>query len=166
LIEQAKKKEVVVVLPYSGNKVLMQLRDFKENIAFPGHWGFFGGAIEAGETPMEAAHRELMEEICYSPDTMSWLNTREYLTEDDQRVLSHSFYFECTRPLDGLILKEGQDFGMIPFEEILSGAFYSKRLGGEYPVISHEYLKNTLIELFKRIAENRSMKIDKLPVTR
>ena len=32
-------------------------------IWFPGHWGFFGGAVEPGESPIEAVMRELVEEI-------------------------------------------------------------------------------------------------------
>ncbi len=41
---------------------LMQLRDDREGIAHPGCWGFFGGGVEAGETLIEAALRELDEE--------------------------------------------------------------------------------------------------------
>jgi len=44
----------------------MQLRDFKFYIVYPGMWGFFGGSIEDGEDPKEAAMRELFEEIGYN----------------------------------------------------------------------------------------------------
>ena len=33
-----------------------------EEKTFPGHWGFPGGSVEKGETPKEAAVRELKEE--------------------------------------------------------------------------------------------------------
>ncbi len=55
-------KSVVVILPYRERRVLMQLRDDKEGIAFPGKWGFFGGGIEPGESPEGAARRELAKE--------------------------------------------------------------------------------------------------------
>jgi 8-oxo-dGTP pyrophosphatase MutT (NUDIX family) len=42
---------------------LMQLRDQKPNIFYPGRWGAFGGAMNAGETPEEALRRELYEEL-------------------------------------------------------------------------------------------------------
>jgi len=42
---------------------LMQRRDQKPHIFFPGHWGLFGGAIEAEEDPATALKRELNEEL-------------------------------------------------------------------------------------------------------
>jgi 8-oxo-dGTP pyrophosphatase MutT (NUDIX family) len=56
-------KQAAVLLPYRDGKVLMQLRDEKEGIVCPGQWGFFGGEVELGETPIECARRELREEI-------------------------------------------------------------------------------------------------------
>jgi 8-oxo-dGTP pyrophosphatase MutT (NUDIX family) len=41
----------------------MQLRDQKPNIFYPGHWGLFGGAIEANENPIVALKCELQEEL-------------------------------------------------------------------------------------------------------
>ena len=54
--------EVVVILPYVKNKILMQLRDEKQNIVFPGMWGMFSGSIHIGESTNKAAFREIREE--------------------------------------------------------------------------------------------------------
>lgn len=43
-------------------KYAMQLRDDHAKVA-PGTWGFFGGKMEAGETPLEAVRREIREEL-------------------------------------------------------------------------------------------------------
>jgi 8-oxo-dGTP pyrophosphatase MutT (NUDIX family) len=42
---------------------LMQLRDQKRGIFYPGHWGLFGGALDLGESALAALHRELEEEL-------------------------------------------------------------------------------------------------------
>jgi 8-oxo-dGTP pyrophosphatase MutT (NUDIX family) len=42
---------------------LMQLRDARPDIWYPGHWGLFGGAVDPGEDPFEALKRELAEEL-------------------------------------------------------------------------------------------------------
>jgi 8-oxo-dGTP pyrophosphatase MutT (NUDIX family) len=47
-------------------RYLMQLRDPKPTIVLPGHWGLFGGTIEAGETGEDAVRRELREELEYA----------------------------------------------------------------------------------------------------
>src|SRR4051812_49088417 len=41
----------------------MQLRDPLPHIFYPDHWGCFGGAVEHGETPLQAIQRELVEEL-------------------------------------------------------------------------------------------------------
>ena len=48
---------------YSEGKILLQLRDKKPNIFYPGLWGLFGGSVENNEEPINGLKRELMEEI-------------------------------------------------------------------------------------------------------
>ena len=51
----------VIRLP--GERYLMQLRDRKPDIWYPGCWGCFGGALDEGEDPVAALRRELREEL-------------------------------------------------------------------------------------------------------
>ena len=51
------------VIVLEDGRYLMQLRDQKPGIFYPGHWGLFGGAIDGDETPEAALRRELREEI-------------------------------------------------------------------------------------------------------
>jgi 8-oxo-dGTP pyrophosphatase MutT (NUDIX family) len=51
------------ILFLEDGRYLLQLRDDKPQIWYPGHWGLFGGAIDPGEDAMAALRRELMEEL-------------------------------------------------------------------------------------------------------
>jgi 8-oxo-dGTP pyrophosphatase MutT (NUDIX family) len=51
-----------IIITESGRYVL-QHRDDLPQIWYPGHWGCFGGALEAGEDPIQALEREIAEEL-------------------------------------------------------------------------------------------------------
>jgi len=54
---------VAALLVLGDGRYVMQLRDFKPHIFYPGHWGLFGGAIDPGESENDALRRELHEEL-------------------------------------------------------------------------------------------------------
>jgi 8-oxo-dGTP pyrophosphatase MutT (NUDIX family) len=58
---------VAALLVHEDGRYVMQLRDPKEGIFYPGHWGCFGGAVEAGEDTAQAMLRELKEELEFVP---------------------------------------------------------------------------------------------------
>jgi ADP-ribose pyrophosphatase YjhB (NUDIX family) len=43
---------------------LLQLRDLRQDIWYPGQWGLFGGQNFGHETPEASIRRELAEELC------------------------------------------------------------------------------------------------------
>jgi 8-oxo-dGTP pyrophosphatase MutT (NUDIX family) len=51
------------IILVDGAGYLMQLRDARPDIWYPGHWGLFGGALDPGEDPETALARELREEL-------------------------------------------------------------------------------------------------------
>jgi 8-oxo-dGTP pyrophosphatase MutT (NUDIX family) len=54
---------VAAVIPVETDGYLMQLRDARPDIWYPGHWGLFGGGVEPGEEEIQALRRELYEEL-------------------------------------------------------------------------------------------------------
>jgi 8-oxo-dGTP pyrophosphatase MutT (NUDIX family) len=54
---------VAAILHSGDGRYLLQHRDAKPTIFYPDHWGFFGGAMEAGETTRQTLARELGEEL-------------------------------------------------------------------------------------------------------
>ncbi len=140
-----KPKEVVVILPYVNNKVLLQLRDIKEDISFPGCWGFFGGSIDDGETPDDASTRELFEEIGYRPAIMHKLGFERI--PDLGNTASHAYCCQLTIPINEIKLKEGLDLGLFSLEEIMAKELYSPKMGRSFPVIEIPYLADTIKKL-------------------
>jgi 8-oxo-dGTP pyrophosphatase MutT (NUDIX family) len=51
------------ILVLEDGRYLLQLRDDKPQIWYPGYWGLFGGAVDPGEDAFAALRRELMEEL-------------------------------------------------------------------------------------------------------
>jgi 8-oxo-dGTP pyrophosphatase MutT (NUDIX family) len=51
------------VILLHDHRMLLQLRDNKPGIRYPGIYALFGGKIEEGETPLQAMQREVMEEL-------------------------------------------------------------------------------------------------------
>lgn len=58
----------VALIVVDNERYLMQLRDQKPGIFYPGHWGVFGGALDPGENVETALKRELFEELGYRID--------------------------------------------------------------------------------------------------
>lgn len=143
-------REVVVIVPYVENRVLMQLRDEKAHIVFPGHWGFFGGSLNSGEPASQGAGRELFEETSYKPSQLHYLSTDRIGSHNDR--ISHSFYCALSEPLEHLELNEGSDWGLFSLAEVKSTRLYSDRFDREYPVIPEAYLFNTVGKVFDQMA--------------
>ena len=125
------KKVVVVFLHKNFDSYLLQLRDFKSSIIYPGHWGAFGGAMEEGESPEAAICRELTEEIGYTPEVFKFF-CQAY--KDAHKLNIYVFYSEMNISTSELSLMEGIDMGMFTKEEILTKKLYSQKLGKAFPV--------------------------------
>ena len=125
----AQPVEVSLAILYRDHCFLLQLRDEKPDIFYPGHWGLFGGHLEPGESPEEALLREIQEEISYTI-----INPQKFSCYADEKVKRHVYYAPLQVSLDELILGEGFDFGLISLAEIVTGECYSTKAAKKKPL--------------------------------
>ena len=101
-----------------NKKYLLQLRDGKKNIFFPGFWGLFGGRLDKNELHFKAIKREIKEETNLDVKII-----RKILTVDFSmiglRKKRNLIYFDCTVLNNNkIILNEGQKYNFFSFSQI------------------------------------------------
>ncbi len=107
---------VSIIIENSEKELLLLLRDDKADIPCPNHWSLVGGAVEEGETPEMAMHREIFEEIGLKMDLSFW---KRYDRKYPQAIVDQYIYtgrFNVKNP--DILLGEGQDFRFFKAEEI------------------------------------------------
>ena len=103
---------------------LMQQRDARTDIWYPGFWGLFGGSVEPGEGAGEALARELYEELELEivPAQAQFFIKLEFDLAGLglQRYFRDYYLVRITRSIcDGLVLHEGSDMRVFTGDEIL-----------------------------------------------
>src|SRR5579872_4060941 len=115
---------VALIVDEQG-RYLVQLRDSKPTIFFPGHWGCFGGALEPGETDDRCLARELDEELGLD---VTRLAVRHFTTFTFDfgfaggTVIHRAFYEVNTTgaSLASLSLREGRSMQLFAGPELLA----------------------------------------------
>ena len=133
---------VGVIMFNPSGQVLLQQRDEKPGLAFPGCWTLFGGRVEPGETPDEAMRRELVEELELEGRDLLLTHWRVYDAPwKDVIVEQHVYYAPFDRAVEGMVLHEGQAMGYFTPAQIekLTIAFFFrsvlKTFFAEFPVL-------------------------------
>jgi 8-oxo-dGTP pyrophosphatase MutT (NUDIX family) len=116
---------VAALLQLANGRYVMQLRDAKPNIFYPGHWGCFGGAVDAGEAPVAALVRELKEELAVviPPATVGRFTEFTFdfgFAGDGIRLRTYYAVTLSQSDLGGLILGEGADLAAFDAETLLA----------------------------------------------
>lgn len=87
-----KQKHIVAltaVIVNNGRVLVMQRGE--DEIAFPGKWGFPGGKVEQGETPLEALKREVIEEVGIEASDFKLLTDFTFIRPDGHNVVGFAF---------------------------------------------------------------------------
>ncbi|WP_019070642.1 NUDIX domain-containing protein [Streptomyces hokutonensis] len=112
---QVKARGCFAFVTTPRREVLLQLRDDKPDIAWPGHWSMPGGGPEAGETPRETILRELREETRIVPDVIEEVAVTAY---EKDKTPPHVFVTLWEGAENELVLGEGQDLRLFPLNAL------------------------------------------------
>ena len=78
---KSSKRRVATLIPYfvKNGKVVVFLQRRSKDVKYrPDQFGFFGGGIEAGETPEQTLIREIKEELSIQPQNYEFLEQYEF----------------------------------------------------------------------------------------
>jgi 8-oxo-dGTP pyrophosphatase MutT (NUDIX family) len=102
-----------VVIEDECGRFLLQLRDKKAGIYYPGYWGLFGGACDSHESPFVAVKRELKEELSVEFNFISFLfklNIVEDEAGEPTRCRSYYYTKIYAAQINEILLREGEMF--------------------------------------------------------
>ena len=78
---------VNVIIANAEGKFLLQMRDNTPGIRSPLLWSFFGGAMEEGEDVLQAAVREIGEELGLVTTTQDFASVGEIESEEQTQAI-------------------------------------------------------------------------------
>ena len=107
-----------IILIKSDGSIILQQRDDKPNITNPGYVSSFGGAIEEGESPHQAAYRELYEETSLRPPFESLKFFKQYTKSIDIHGEDREIYYFLLKDVseEDFRVYEGQGYVVLKSE--------------------------------------------------
>lgn len=115
---------VAAVIRLEDGRYLMQLRDERPDIWYPGHWGCFGGAVETGESPEDALARELYEELEFRATRPEFLTRFDFDFGRLEMGKRYRMYYVVSmneRERRAVTLHEGQAVDAFGYEQLANG---------------------------------------------
>ncbi|MGI5174778.1 NUDIX hydrolase [Dactylosporangium sp. CA-152071] len=111
----------LVLLVDASGAVLMQHRDDRTSVS-PNQWSLPGGHVEQGETPEQAARRELLEEagLAVGELRLLWSGPRPYEAGFPHTVTVHVFHGTTDATQRDVVVGEGRAMVFVPREQLLN----------------------------------------------
>ena len=112
---------VAALLFAPDGRYLMQKRDERPEARMAGHWGAFGGQVDAHETPREALIREIREELSFEPADARWFTEILYCLHQVGRRFHRKHFFEVpvtAEDIARMTLNEGAEMRLFTFGEL------------------------------------------------
>lgn len=99
-----------LILPYNNKgEILIQDRsNIRKKIRM--NWGYFGGSIEKGETPIEAVIRETEEELGLRINwqELKFIGVIKDKPRPDTQIIRHAFLWKMNTDISKINLQEGK----------------------------------------------------------
>ncbi len=108
---------VAIIIENPEGKVLLQLRENKPDVPFANHWTLPGGKVEIGETPFQAAVRELKEETDLDTQLSFW-KMYDRVGKNNLQIEQHVFIGKTDISLKDIVLGEGAELRFITEKDI------------------------------------------------
>jgi len=143
----SKLKKVTTAFIYSKNKLLLQLRDEKKGIVYPGRWGLIGGALNKDEDPYDGIKREISEEI--SIINLKELNFVDTFLNSKNGNVMHYIFRACLLDSSKIILNEGIEYSFFTKSDFFRGYKISKKLKKICFTVDHPIMKKFYFKTLK-----------------
>jgi len=140
-------KKVTSVFIYSKNLLLLQLRDEKKGIVYPGCWGLIGGTLSKGENPYDGIKREIKEEI--SITNLKKLNFIDTFLNFKNESVMHYVFRACLPDSSKIILNEGIEYSFFTKSDFFKGYKVSKKLKKICFTVNHPIMKKFYFKTLK-----------------
>ena len=103
---------------FHKNKYLLQLRDNKKNIYFPGFWSLFGGLLNKKEKFIKAIVREIKEETNLNVRITKTVMLNKFTISRSKKIRKR-IYYECKIiGKKNIILREGKKYKFFKYHQI------------------------------------------------